>query len=313
MAGDSTAHIIQSLVLNAVIAAAKGVAAVYTGSGAMLAETIHSGADCGNQLLLLLGVKRSRLPPSESHPLGYGRALYFWSFMVALLLFTGGGVFSIYEGIHKIQHPEPVENILLAVGILLFSLALEGYATFSNVKEANQRRGVVPFVRYVRDTKDSDFVVVMGENSAATIGLAFALAALTLAHFTGDPRWDAGGSLAIGVVLVLVAVFLAAEVKSLLIGERADPVIESAVRQVLTEFPELGPLLRILTVQQGPGQVMVALKIRPDPELRVLALSDLINRFERRLEELRPEVVWSFVEPDLTDDEGGDTASPSAV
>lgn len=301
MAADSTSHILQSLFINLTIAGAKGVAAFYTGSGAMLAETIHSAADCGNQLLLLMGVKRSRTPATESHPLGHGRALYFWSFMVALLLFSGGGVFSIYEGIHKIQHPEPVENIYLAFGILLFALALEGYATLSNVREANRRRGDVPFFRYVRDTKDSDFVVVMGENSAATLGLLLALGSLLLAHLTGDARWDAVGSLAIGIVLILVAVFLAAEVKSLLIGERADPSIEAAAREALAELPELGALLRIITVQQGPGQVMVAMKIRPQPELSALQLSDLINRFERRLEALRPEVVWSFVEPDLAD------------
>lgn len=301
MAADSTSHILQSLFINLTIAGAKGVAAFYTGSGAMLAETIHSAADCGNQLLLLMGVKRSRTPATESHPLGHGRALYFWSFMVALLLFSGGGVFSIYEGIHKIQHPEPVENIYLVFGILFFVLALEGYATLSNVREANRRRGDVPFFRYVRDTKDSDFVVVMGENSAATLGLLLALGSLLLAHLTGDARWDAVGSLAIGIVLILVAVFLAAEVKSLLIGERADPSIEAAAREALAELPELGALLRIITVQQGPGQVMVAMKIRPQPELSALQLSDLINRFERRLEALRPEVVWSFVEPDLAD------------
>src|SRR5688572_19005292 len=131
MAG-STAHIIQSLIANSVIAASKGVAAAFTGSGAMLAETIHSAADCGNQLLLLLGVNRSKKPPDAAHPLGYGRNLYFWSFLVALLLFSAGGMFSIYEGIHKLQHPEPIDNVMLAVAILAFSIALEGYATFSN-------------------------------------------------------------------------------------------------------------------------------------------------------------------------------------
>jgi cation diffusion facilitator family transporter len=302
VAADSTSHILQSLVVNAVIAGSKGVAAVYTGSGAMLAETIHSAADCGNQLLLLLGVKRSRAPATETHPLGHGRALYFWSFMVALLLFTGGGVFSIYEGVHKIRHPEPVENIFLAFAILLFSLGLEGYATYSNVKEANRRRGTMSFFRYIRETKDSDFVVVMGENSAASLGLGLALVSLLLAHLTHDSRWDAIGSLAIGVVLVCVAIFLAREVQSLLIGERADPTTEAAVRSVLAQFPELGPLLRLITVQQGPGQVIVAMKIRPAPDLPARALSEAINRFEDELARARPEVQWSFVEPDLSDE-----------
>jgi cation diffusion facilitator family transporter len=194
VAGD-TSHIKQSLFVNLAIATAKGVAAAFTGSGALLAETIHSAADCGNQVLLLLGVNQSKRPPDARHPLGYGRALYFWSFMVALLLFSGGGVFSIYEGIHKISHPEPVEKAWLGLLILGFSILLEGYATFSNIKEANVRRKGKPFFQYLRETKDSDFVVVMGENSAATAGLLFAIIALFVASATGDSRWDAAGSL----------------------------------------------------------------------------------------------------------------------
>ena len=200
MAGDSsTSHIIQSLVANLVIACAKGVAAVFTRSGAMLAETLHSFADCGNQLLLLLGVRMSRRPPDDSHPLGYGRSLYFWSFMVALLLFSGGGVFSVYEGLHKLGHPEPVENPWVGVAILGFSLVLEGWATLGNVREMNRRRGETTFVQYLRDSKDSDLVVVFGENAAAVLGLVFALVALGLASVTGDPRWDAIGDRESGV------------------------------------------------------------------------------------------------------------------
>src|SRR5688572_20298432 len=146
MAG-STAHIIQSLIANSVIAVSKGVAAVITGSGAMLAETIHSAADCGNQLLLLFGVKQSRKPPTPEHPLGHGRALHFWSFMVAMLLFSGGGMFSMYEGIHKIQHPEPVEDILVGVVVLVVALGIEGWATFGNIVELNKRRKGRPFGR----------------------------------------------------------------------------------------------------------------------------------------------------------------------
>lgn len=301
MAGGSTGHIIQSLVVNLAIAVAKGAAAAITGSGAMLAETIHSAADCGNQLLLLLGIRQAARPSDATHPLGYGRALYFWSFMVALLLFSGGGVFSIYEGVHKIQHPEPVDNVWLAIGILLFSLALEGYATFSNIKEANQRRGNKPFFRYLRDTKDSDFVVVMGENSAATLGLFFALAALLLAHFTHDARWDAIGSLVIGLILIGVAVFLANEVKSLLVGEAADPEIAEAARAVIKAHPKVGTVLNLITVQQGPGEVLVALKVKPQADLRADELCQAINDFEAALQAERPEIRWCFIEPDLTD------------
>lgn len=299
MAG-STGHIIQSLLLNLAIAAAKGVAAVITGSGAMLAETIHSAADCGNQALLLLGIRQTRRAPDASHPLGYGRSLYFWSFMVALLLFTGGGMFSIYEGIHKLQHPEPVESILVAVVILLFSIALEGYATISNIREANTRRGAKPFFQYLRQTKDSDFIVVMGENSAATLGLVLALGAVMLAKYTHDPRWDAMGSIAIGVVLVVVAIFLAMEVKSLLVGEAADEDVAKAVAEVVAEHPAVESFHRLITVQQGPGEVMVALKIRVASELSCGRVSELINEVERKLREKRPEVRWCFIEPDLS-------------
>ncbi|MEW5743243.1 MAG: cation diffusion facilitator family transporter [Myxococcota bacterium] len=298
MASSNTKHIFQSLAVNVAIAVAKGAAAFFTGSGAMLAETLHSAADCSNQLLLLLGVKRSARAPDELHPLGYGRALYFYSFIVALLLFSGGGVFSIYEGAHKLLHPEPVERVGLGLGILLFSLVLEGWATWGNLKELKARRGATPLFRYLRDTKDSDLVVVFGENSAAVLGLAFALGALSLAHVTGDARWDAAGSLSIGVVLVGVAVFLGVEVKSLLIGERADPSIDAAVREELGRHPAVQALLRLITVQQGPGEVLVAMKVRLTPGLSGAEVVATINAYERALKARRPEIRWCFVEPD---------------
>jgi cation diffusion facilitator family transporter len=298
-AEHSTSHIIQSLIANAAIAAAKGVAAVLTGSGAMLAETLHSAADCGNQLLLLLGVKRSRKAPDASHPLGYGRALYFWSFMVALLLFAGGGVFSIYEGVHKILAPEPVDKVHIGLAILGFSIAIEGWATFSNIRELNKRRGPKPFFRYLRETKDSDLVVVFGENAAATLGLLLAMAALALAFITHDARWDAVGSLAIGVVLIAVAVFLAVEVKSLLVGEAADPAVEGAARELSAAHDGVEEILEVITVQQGPGEVMAAFKIRFAAALTADEVCDAINRFEAALRDRCPEVKWCFVEPDL--------------
>lgn len=298
MAGGS-GHIVQALIANTVIAAGKGVAAVLTGSGAMLAETLHSAADCGNQLLLLLGVKRAEKPADALHPLGYGRALYFWSFMVALLLFSGGGVFSIYEGIHKIQHPEPVEKIWIGLGVLGFSIAIEGWATASNIMELNRRRGSLPFMRYLRETKDSDLVVVFGENLAATVGLALAMVAIGIAAVTGDSRWDGAGSLAIGLVLVGVAVFLAVEIKSLLVGEAADSSIGEAARALAGEHPHLVSLLNVITVQQGPGQVMVAIKARFDGKIEADQLAESINSFEVKLRERCPEVKWIFMEPDL--------------
>lgn len=300
MAGDSsTAHIIQSLVANLLIAVAKGVAAMITGSGAMLAETLHSLADCGNQLLLLLGVRMSRRPPSEKHPLGHGRSLYFWSFMVALLLFSGGGVFSLYEGFHKLGHAGEVESVEVALAVLALSLAIEGWATLKNIGEMNKRRRGKPFFQYLRDSKDSDLVVVFGENAAACLGLILALLALLMASVTGDGRWDAIGTLAIGAVLIGVAVFLAVEVKSLLVGEAADPEIAAAAAALAVEDPKITRVLRLITVQQGPGEVLVAVKLGFAEKMTVEQVAGTINEFETRLRGRCPEVKWCFVEPDI--------------
>jgi cation diffusion facilitator family transporter len=300
MAGN-TSEVIKSLVVNVVIAAAKGVAAAITGSGAMLAETLHSFADCGNQLLLLLGIKQSGRVPNPKHPLGYGRAMYFYSFVVALLLFTGGGVFSIYEGIHKLEHPEPVGDIKLAIGILAFSILLEGWSTLGNLRVMKQRRGSMPLIRYLRESKDSDLVVVFGENSAAVFGLTLAGIALVAAKQTNDGRWDAIGSLAIGVVLVGVAIFLAREITSLLLGESADPKLEQAIVQLTIDDPNVDKLIRLLTIQQGPNEIVAAMKLKFRDGLETKQLVDAINTFEVELKKRVPEVRWSFIEPDYTD------------
>ena len=294
----ATGHIIQSLVVNLAITLAKFVAAFLTGSGAMLAEAIHTSADCSNQVLLLLGVKRARKQPDGAHPLGYGRELYFWSFMVAMLLFTGGGVFSVYEGIHKILRPEPVDHVLVGLGVLVFSFLLEGGSALSNVKEINRRRGTTPFVPYLRATKDSDLIVVFGENSAASLGLLFAMGSIGLASVTGQGWWDGVGSLLVGLVLLGVAIFLAVEVKSLLVGEGADPHIDQAVRAVAVEHPQIESVLRVLAVQQGPGEIMLAMKVRMRAGLSGDQLVDAINAFERTLKARITEIRWCFVEPD---------------
>ena len=301
MAGESTGEILKSLAVNVIIAVSKGVAAFLTGSCAMLAETLHSFADCGNQLLLLKGVRATRRPPDRAHPFGYGRAMYFYSFIVAMLLFFGGGVFSIYEGVHKLEHPEPVEDAGIALIILVVSIALEGWSTLGNIRAMNRRRGDLGFFRYLRETKDSDLIVVFGENSAAVLGLTFAIAALGLAHETGDPRWDAIGSIAIGGVLVLVATFLAREVKSLLVGEAADPALIRSFEELAELDPNVYRVLNVLTLQQGPGEIIVAAKLQFRPGMDTDALVEAINAFERALKAKVPEVRWSFIEPDNTD------------
>ena len=294
--GD-TSHIFQSLYTNLAIAAIKAFAAVYTGSGSMLAEAIHSFGDCANQVLLLIGVNLGRRPPDRRHPLGYGRAVYFWSFMVALLLFTGGGVFSVYEGIHKTLHPEPIENVGVAIGILFVSLVLEGWSTYGNLRAMKQRRGAMPLFQYLRETKDSDLVVVFGENAAATLGLVAALICLGLSVVTGDEHWDGIGSLSVGIILICVAVFLAREVQSLLMGEGADPAIEAVIEQLVQDHPDVDALNSLVTLQQGPGEVLVAMKLRFSSRLNMEGVADTINAIEASLRAARPEVRWCFVEP----------------
>jgi cation diffusion facilitator family transporter len=244
-------------------------------------------------------VKQSKRPPTREHPLGHGRALYFWSFMVAMLLFTGGGMFSIYEGIHKVRHPEAVDDILVGVIVLGVALLVEGWATLGNIRELNRRRGDRPFGRFLRETKDSDLVVVFGENAAAVLGLALALVALVLAKTTGDGRWDGIGSLAVGLVLVAVAVFLAIEIKSLLVGESADPIIHAAIHDLAAADPNVEQVLRVITIQQGPGEVMLAMKLRFKPGLTTAELCTVINNFEERLGVKVPEAKWAFIEPDV--------------
>ncbi len=298
---ESRREIVKSLAANVAIACAKAVAAVISGSGAMLAETLHSFADCGNQILLLIGVRSSRRPADAKHPLGYGRAMYFYAFIVALLLFFGGGVFSIREGVHKLLHPEQVGDIRAALAILVFSMVLEGWSLSGNVREIRKRRGDTGFWRYLHDTKDSDLIVVFGENGAAVVGLVFAIAALVLARQTGDGRWDAAGSLAIGAVLLGVATFLAREVKSLLVGEAADPALRAKIDELAAADPNIERVLAVLAVQQGPGEIMIAMKLAMRAGLETTQLVDAINAFERVLKSAVPEVRWSFIEPDNAD------------
>lgn len=295
----ANSHIIQSLVINLLIAASKAFAAFMTRSGAMLAEAIHSFADCANQLLLLVGVKQGGRLPDAKHPLGYGRAVYFWSFMVAMLLFSIGGMFSIYEGVHKLEHPEPIEHITWGIGVLVFSILLEGYAMLSNIKEINQRKGKHSFFKYLRDTKDSDLVVVFGENSAAVFGLLFAIAAMLLSYFTGDGSYDAIGSICIGVILIAVAIFLSVEVKSLLIGESANESIMEELNKIIANNKQITELIRCVTIQQGPGEVLMCLKIKCNAQMSAMELSKLINKIEAEIRSATPEVKWIFVEPDM--------------
>ena len=230
---DSITTIFFALGANALIALAKGTAAWVTGSTAMLAEAVHSVADCGNQGLLLLGLNRSARPPDVDYPLGHGRAIYFWSFIVALMLFSMGGMFSIYEGLHKMGSGGPLEDPWIAIAVLALSLAAESVSLWKCLSQVNALRGAQSLWRWFRETRRSELLVVVGEDIAATLGLSLALLAVGATMLTGNPLYDSLGSLAIGVLLLIVAVFVGIEVKALLVGQSADPALQEEIRRFL--------------------------------------------------------------------------------
>lgn len=300
-AGGSVKVILGSLAANAGIAVSKGVAAFFTGSGAMLAEAIHSAADCSNQLLLLLGAREGAKPPSPEYPLGRGRAVYFWSFIVSLMLFAGGGVFAIYEGIHKLSHHEALDDAWVGYIVLVVAIGIEVAACIQVVRALNKGRGDTPFFKYLKDSKDSDLVVLAAEDSAAIVGLVVALIALALTDVTGNPMWDAYGTITIGVLLCLVAIWLATEMKSLLQGEAAAPRVEATFREECKKEERIEGVLNILTMQQGPGQVVVAAKIRLKESLGAKDVCEAINELEKRVKARENDVRWMFIEPDVVE------------
>lgn len=295
--GDSTRAIFFALGANFAIAVAKGVAAFFTGSSAMLAETVHSLADCGNQLLLLLGMRQAKAPPSPDYPLGYGKAIYFWSFLVAVMLFTVGGMFSLYEGIHKLQHPEPLKQWWWAAGVLVFGIIAESISMRACLQEVNKARGERSLWQWFRESRQAELVVIFGEDLAALLGLVFALMAVLLAVYTGNPLWDAIGTIAIGALLIVVAVFVAIEVKAMLIGQSVDPARQQQMRQFLEARPEIARVISLITLQLG-NEVLVSVQAQMREEHGVTGLIDQINAVERALKQSFPEVKWSFFEPD---------------
>jgi cation diffusion facilitator family transporter len=297
---DSTRAILFALGANLAIAIAKGVAAFITGSGAMLAETVHSFADCGNQGLLLLGMKQAKRPSSPEYPLGYGKAVYFWSFLVAVILFTVGGMFSLYEGIHKLSHPEPLQQWWWAVGVLVFSIGAESISMRACVVEVNKARGTQSLRQWFRESRQAELIVIFGEDLAALSGLTLALIAIVLAVVTGNPLWDAVGTVIIGLLLIVVAVFVAIEVKAMLIGQSADPRVTQDMRAFLESRPEITRVFHLITLQLG-SDVMVAVKIEVASVQTASQLVQAINDAEKAFRERFPQVRWSFFEPDDRD------------
>jgi len=298
--GDSVKAILYALGANFAIFCGKLVAAVVSGSGSMMAEAVHSLADCGNQVLLLYGLRHAKRPPTPEFPLGYGKALYFWSFLVALMLFSVGGVFSIYEGIHKFHSTEPLRMPWIAVGVLVFSIAAESVSMRACLREVDIARGDRSLWRWFRESRQSELIVIFGEDLAALAGLVLALAAVLLTMVTGDLRWDAAGSIAIGVLLMVVAVFVANQVKSLLIGQSVEPALRAAIADFVNARPEVKRVLNVISMQMGPD-VMVAIKAEMSRELDTDDIVEQINQVETALKARFPDVRWCFFEPDVAD------------
>lgn len=297
---DSLKSILFALAANFAIAVAKTAGAVFTGSSSMLAEAIHSYADCGNQALLIWGLKEARNEPTPDHPLGFGKAIYFWSFIVALMLFSMGGLFSIYEGIHKLHDTEPVKYAWVAVGILAFSIAAEGMSLWGCLGEIKKDRGEQSLWQWFRTSRQSELLVVLGEDLAALGGLVLAFGFILLSILTGNPMWDAVGSIAIGVLLVVVAVLVGVEVKALLVGQSATPQRIAQMRTHLEAQPEVSKVFNLLTQQLG-GEIMLAVKAQMAPQPSDVALVEAINRVEKGLKAQFPDVRWIFFEPDVRD------------
>jgi cation diffusion facilitator family transporter len=295
--------VLLALGANFAIFLSKLAAALLTGSGSMLSEAVHSLADCGNQGLILLGMRQARRPASVEHPLGEGNALYFWSFLVAMLLFSVGGVVSLYEGFHKLREPKPLEMPWLAILVLIFGLCAEAVSLHGALREINKARGRLPLWRWFRISRSSELLVIFGEDLAALVGLSFALIAVSVTILTGDPLYDAIGSLAIGGLLVIVAVLVAIEVKALLVGSSAEPAVRAELREFIEGHSEVGRLYHMITLQLGPD-IMLATKARmrvSDTDGSAHELVAAVNRVERELKERFPAVRWSFFEADEAD------------
>ncbi len=297
-ANASIKSILFALLANLGIAITKTVAAVITGSGAMLAESIHSFADCANQALLFLGLKAAKKKPDSLHPLGYGKEIFFWSFMVALILFSMGGLFSIYEGIHKISLHEGLNNPGVAIIVLVASMVMEAASLYGCVSQIKKLKHKTTLWTWIKNSRKSELIVVLGEDIAALLGLTFATISVLLAMITGNPVFDAIGSIGIGALLIVISIFLAVKIKSLLIGQSADSETREQIKVLLESRSEVEKIFNIITLQLG-SQIMVAIKAKMANTDSVVQLIDNINVCEAALKKEFPEVQWVFFEPDI--------------
>ncbi|MFI9509386.1 cation diffusion facilitator family transporter [Nocardia sp. NPDC052566] len=298
-AGGGKKAILAALSANAGIAAAKFVGAALTGSASMLAEAVHSVADTANQGLLLLGQRRAEQEADQLHPFGYGRNRYFYSFIVALVLFTLGSIYAIYEGVHKIQHPEELSNPIIAIVILVIAIALEGFSFMTAMKESQPLKGDSSWWRFIRNSRSPELPVVLLEDTGALIGLVFAFAGVGLTMLTGNPVWDGVGTLAIGLLLGVIALVLIVEMQSLLIGEGATPAEDRAIRENLVDGTRIDRVIHLKTQYLGPDEILVAAKIAIVPGLEIAEIATAIDEAEARVRGAVPAARVIYLEPDL--------------
>ncbi|WP_030149167.1 cation diffusion facilitator family transporter [Mycetocola saprophilus] len=291
--------IIAALLANVGIALTKFIAWFFSGSASMLAEGVHSLADSGNQLLLLLGGRKSRRLADDEHPFGYGRERYVYAFVVSIILFSVGGVFSIYEGINKLTHPHELEMWWLPMVVLTVAIGLEGFSLRTAIRESNHTRGTQSWIQFIRRAKAPELPVVLLEDVAALIGLVLAFLGVGLTVITGNATWDAIGTLAIGALLVLVAIVLGIETKSLLVGEGATAEQAAAIRDAIVAGPEAERIIHLKTLYLGPEEIMVAAKIAVDPARTVAEVSENINVIEARIRAAEPMARVIYLEPDV--------------
>jgi cation diffusion facilitator family transporter len=297
---DSKRAIVAAFLADLGIAVLKFVAYAITHSSSMLSESIHSLADTGNQGLLLLGRARARRPADEQHPFGYGSVRYFYAFIVAFVLFSLGGVFSIFEGVEKLRHPHEVESAVWAVGVLIGSMVMEGLSFRTGIREANAVRPEgESWWQFIRHTKSPELPVVLLEDAAALVGLVIALLGVAIADVTGNGRWDGVGSLGIGILLVAVAIVLVIEMSSLLMGEAARPEVVARIRDAIEAFPAVQRCIHLRTEHIGPDEIVVAAKVEFDPDLTVAQLATTIDALEVDIRTAEPHATLIFVEPDV--------------
>jgi len=295
-----TKAVLAALAANLGIAVVKFLAFLLTASSSMLAESIHSVADSGNQVLLLIGGRRARRDADPAHPFGYGRERYIYSFIVAIVLFSVGGLFALYEGYHKVIHPEPIHSWQwVPVVVLVVSIVLEGNSFRTALSESRAGRRQVGFVGYIRHAKEPELPVVLLEDTAALLGLVFALFGVGLTLLTGNGIWDGIGTLAIGALLVVVAVVLATETKSLLLGESASAVNVRAIEQAVLDGPEVERIIHLRTLHLGPDELLVAAKIAVHHDDTASEVARGIDAVEQRIRAAVPIARMIYLEPDL--------------